>query len=85
MRFFATGGVRPYWLADHWAGFLAALGLLVVALNTLVLTHVDSDTARMWINAAVAMINTVILWLHQEVGGVRRVAAWRARVRKEDK
>jgi hypothetical protein len=83
-RWFATKGPRPGWLAEYWSMILAVLSVVVVFVNTVVAGQIESLTTKEWVNAAVAWITAVALFLQSRYKNVGAIARWRAQVRAEE-
>jgi hypothetical protein len=83
-RWFATRGPRPYWLAEHWNLILAASTGVLVLLNTLITMPGIDLSAEKWINAVLAWIAAGALILKDRLPAVRKVAAWREKIRAEE-
>jgi hypothetical protein len=83
-RWFATKGPRPGWLAEYWSMILAVLSGVTVFINTVVAGQVESLTTKEWVNAAVAWITALALFLQSRYKNVGAIARWRAQVRAEE-
>ena len=83
-RWFALKGPRPYWLAEHWNFILAITTGALVLLNTIVTMPGIDLIAEKWINAVLAWVAAGALILKDRLPMVRRVAAWREKIRAEE-
>ena len=83
-KWFATKGPRPGWLAEYWSMILASISGIVVFINTVVLVNITNKSAEIWINAAVAWVASLALFLQGRKKSVENVAKWRAKVRAEE-
>jgi hypothetical protein len=83
-RWFATKGPRPGWLAEYWSMILAVLSGITVFINTVVAGQVESLTTKEWVNATVAWITALALFLQSRYKNVGAVAKWRAQVRADE-
>ena len=83
-RWFALRGPRPYWLAEHWSLILAVLTAVVVFINTVIFPNLPSAISTEWLNAAMAWLAALALYLKDRQGAVNRIAAWRRKIRNEE-
>jgi hypothetical protein len=83
-RWVATRGPRPYFIAEHWSLILAVLTALAVFLNTIVVVPGISVTSEKWINAGLAWVAALGLYLKGRQDHINAIAAWRAEVRAQE-
>jgi len=83
-RWVATKGPRPYFVAEHWGLAMSIVTAVVVFVNTVVLAGLPTPTTSEWINATMAWLAALALWLKDRQPNVNKVAAWREKVRAEE-
>lgn len=84
-KWFALKGPEPGWLVSHWGLIFGVVGAVIVFLNTVVAKNIESVNTVEWVNAAVAWLSSIALWLQGRQKHVTAVANWRAQVRAEEK
>lgn len=83
-RWFALRGPQPYFLAEHWSMILSIITAVTVFVNTLILGGLPTAQISEWINAAMAWVAAIGLYLKDRQPQINQVAAWREKIRAEE-
>jgi hypothetical protein len=80
----ALRGPKPYWLVEHWSLIVALLTGITVFVNTVIFPNLPSAAVSEWINAAMAWISAIALYLKGREASIAKVAAWREQMRAQN-